>query len=68
METKFGVGTSHQVRVVITRNRWPVLYLREVDGDNDGLSDVISVTETLYHRIGLRTDIKLSTNYMFKPI
>ena len=38
---------------------------REVDGDNDGLSDVISVTETLYHRIGLGMDIELSTNYMF---
>lgn len=43
-------------------------YLREVDGDNDGLSDVISVTETSYHHVGLRTDIELSTNYMFKLV
>ena len=68
MEIKFGVGTSRQVRVVITRNRWPVVCLREVDGDNEGLSDVIRVTETLYHRFGLGTDIELSTNYMCKPI
>ena len=42
--------------------------LREVDGDNDGLSDVIGVTETSYHHVGLRTDIELSTNYIFTPI
>lgn len=40
-------------------------YLREVDGDNEGLSNVISVTETSYHHVGLGTDIELSTNYMF---
>lgn len=40
-------------------------YLREVDGDNDGLSKVTGVHETLYHRIGLGTDIKLSTGYIF---
>ena len=68
MEIKFGVGTSRQVRVVITRNRWPVLYLREVDGDNEELRDVISVTETLYHRFVLGTDIELSTNYIFTPV
>lgn len=38
---------------------------REVDGDNDGLDDVASVTETSYHRVGLRIDIELSTSYIF---
>ena len=37
----------------------------EVDGDNEGLSNVISVTETSYHHVGLGTDIELLTNYMF---
>ena len=39
--------------------------LREVDGDNEGLSNVIGVTETSYHHVGLGTDIELSTNYIF---
>lgn len=38
---------------------------REVVGGNDVLDDVISVAETSYHHVGLRTDIKLSTNYIF---